>query len=277
MSRTADYVLGHSDFEIERLRIKLLSSRRYHPPINSRMQYPVGHEGPGYRLWSRRCVSMLLAEAVGPSGLVVAIDREARAVETARSRAKAAGHRNIEALVATDDDIRLPTVRCRGGPLCTSSSCDPAAMIRRAGAAVRPGGVVAFHEFAGYPPNRFQAIPRVALYDQVAAAMNTAFDAALPSPDVAGRLVASLCGAGLPSTLFCECVIGDSTSLVARWLALTYRGMLPHIARLGLEPTSVGDPETLVERLGAEADGCPRASLYSNPQICGWAVRPLIP
>jgi hypothetical protein len=36
--------------------------------------------------------------------------------------------------------------------------------------------------------------------------------------------------------LFCECVIGDSASLIARWLALTYRAMLPHIARLGLEP-----------------------------------------
>ena len=48
---------------------------------------------------------MLLAEAVGSSGSVVAIDREARAVETTCSRAKAAGYRNIEALVATDDNI----------------------------------------------------------------------------------------------------------------------------------------------------------------------------
>jgi hypothetical protein len=28
--------------------------------------------------------------------------------------------------------------------------------------------------------------------------------------------------------------------------------MLPHIARLGLEPACVGDPETFVERLKAE-------------------------
>jgi SAM-dependent methyltransferase len=177
--------------------------------------------------------------------------------------------------VATEDDI--PVARpfdAALGRYVLPHHRDPVALIRSAASAVRPGGVVAFHEFAGYPPNRFQAIPSVALYDQVAAAMNAAFDAAIPSPDVAGRLVACFAEAGLPSPhLFCECVIGDSTSLVARWLVLTYRAMLPHIARLGLEPTSVGDPETLVERLEAELAAV-RAQAVSNPQICGWAVRP---
>jgi hypothetical protein len=177
--------------------------------------------------------------------------------------------------VATDDDI--PAARpfdAALGRYVLPHHRDPAAMIRRAAAAVRSGGVVAFHEFAGYPPNRFQAIPSVALYDQVAAAMNAAFVATQPSPDVAGRLVACFAEAGLPSPhLICECVIGDSTSLVARWLALTYRAMLPHIARLGLEPTCVGDPETLAERLEAELAAV-RAQVVSNPQICGWAVQP---
>jgi SAM-dependent methyltransferase len=274
MSQATDYVLGHSDFEIERLQIQSAVLAN----ITRRLIRECNIQ-PGMRVLDIGCgagdVSMLLAEAVGPSGLVVAIDREARAVETARSRAAAAGNRNIETLVATDDDI--PAARpfdAAVGRYVLPHHRDPVAMIRRVAAAVRPGGVVAFHEFAGYPPNRFQAIPRVALYDQVAAAMNAAFDAAIPSPDVAGRLVACFAEAGLPSPgLFCECVIGDSTSLVARWLALTYRSMLPHIARLGLEPTGVGDPETLVERLEAELAAV-RAQVASNPQICGWAVRP---
>src|SRR5215510_12318744 len=175
MSQTTDYVLGHSDFEIERLQIQAAVLAN----ITRRLIRECNVQ-PGMRVLDIGCgagdVSMLLAEAVGPSGLVVAIDREARAVETARSRAEAAGHRNIEALVAT-----------------------------------------------------------------------------IPSPDVAGRLVACFTEAGLPSPhLFCECVVGDPTSLIARWLALTYRAMLPHIVRLGLERASVGDPETLVERLEAE-------------------------
>ena len=104
MSRTTDYVLGHSDFEIERLQIQAAAladiTRRLIRECNIQ---------PGMRVLDIGCgagdVSMLLAEAVGPSGLVVAIDREARAIETTRSRAEAAGHRNIEAVVATDDDI----------------------------------------------------------------------------------------------------------------------------------------------------------------------------
>jgi Methylase involved in ubiquinone/menaquinone biosynthesis len=93
MSRTADYVLGHSDFEMERLQIQgaVLAdvTRRLIGECNIQ---------PGMRILDIGCgagdVSMLLAEAVGPSGFVVAIDREARAIETVRSRAEAAGHRN---------------------------------------------------------------------------------------------------------------------------------------------------------------------------------------
>jgi SAM-dependent methyltransferase len=274
MSQTTDYVLGHSDFEIERLQIQAAVLAN----ITRRLISECNIQS-GMRVLDIGCgagdVSMLLAEAVGPSGLVVAIDREARAVETTRSRAEAAGHHNIEALVATDDVIPVATpFDAALGRNVLPHQRDPVTMIRRAASAVRPGGIVAFQEFAAYQPNRFQALPSVALYDQVVSAMNAALVATIPSPDVAGRLVECFAEAGLPSPrLICECVIGDSTSPIARWLALTYRSMLPHIVRLGLEPTSVGDPETLVERLEAELTTV-RAQVISNPQICGWAVRP---
>src|SRR5262249_1936331 len=163
-----------------------------------------------------------------------------------------AGHRNIEAVMAPDDDI--PIARAFDAALGRYVLChqrDPVAMIRRAASAVRPGGVVAFQDSARHQKG-LQALPRVALFDQVVSAMNEAFLAHVPGPDVAGRLVACFTEAGLPSPhLLCECVIGDSSSLLARWVALTYRSMIPHITRLGLEPASVGDPETLAERLEA--------------------------
>jgi SAM-dependent methyltransferase len=274
MSCKTDYVLGHSDFEIERLKLQAAALAG----ITRRLIGECDIQ-PGMRVLEIGCgagdVSMLLAEAVGPSGLVVAIDREARAVETTRSRAEVAGHRNIEAIVAIDDDI--PVARPFDAALSRYvlvHQRDPVAMIQRAASAVRPGGIVAFHEVVIYQPNRLLSLPSVALFDQVASAMNAAFVATIPSPDVGARLVACFSEAGLPSPhLIFECVIGDSSSLIVRWLALTYRSMLPHIARLGLEPASVGDPETLAERLEAELAAV-RAQVVSNVQICGWAVRP---
>jgi SAM-dependent methyltransferase len=270
---TTEYIFGHSDFEIERLEIQAAAianiTRRLIAESNIKR---------GMRVLDIGCgagdVSMLLAEAVGPSGHVLAIDREARAVETARSRAEVAGYCNIEAVVATDDNI--PTARpfdAALGRYVLHHQGDPVAMIRKAASAVRPGGVVAFHEVVAYEKGLY-SLPSVALYDQVVSAMTATFVATVPSPDVGARLVACFAEAGLPSPhLICELVIGDSTSLVPRWLALTYLSMLPHVTRLGLEPACVGDPETLVERLEAELSAV-HAQVVSNLQICGWALRP---
>ena len=184
MSQTTDYVLGHSDFEIERLQIQAAVLAN----ITRRLISECNIQS-GMRVLDIGCgagdVSMLLAEAVGPSGLVVAIDREARAVETTRSRAEVAGHRNIEVLVATDDDILVSRpFDAAMGRYVLPHQRDPVTMIRRAASAVRPGGIVAFQEFAAYQPNRFQALPSVALYDQVVSAMNGALVATIPSPDM---------------------------------------------------------------------------------------------
>jgi precorrin-6B methylase 2 len=274
MGQTTDYVLGHSHFEIERLQVQSATLAN----ITRRLIRECNIQS-GMRVLDIGCgagdVSLLLAQVVGPSGSVVAIDREARAIETTRSRAEAAGYRNVEAIIATDDEISATRLFDAAlGRNVLPHQRDPVAMIRKAAAAVRPGGIIAFQEFVAYQPNRFQALPSVALYEQVAVAMNAALVATIPSPDVAGRLVSCFLEAGLPSPhLFCECVIGDSTSQIARWLALTYRAMLPHITRLGLEPAGVGDPETLVERLEVELTAV-RAQIVSNPQICGWTVRP---
>src|SRR6516164_3839030 len=136
---TTDYVLGHSDLEIERLKIQAAAIA----DITRRLIGECDIQ-PGMRVLDIGCgagdVSMLLADAVGPSGLVVAIDREARAIETTRSRAETAGYRNIEAVMATDDDI--PIARAFDAALgryVLAHQRDPVAMIRRAAAAVRAG------------------------------------------------------------------------------------------------------------------------------------------
>jgi hypothetical protein len=73
--------------------------------------------------------------------------------------------------------------------------------------------------------------------------------------------------------LIWESIVGGYDSPLWRLFAMTYRSMLPHIARLGLAPVDAGDPDTLVDRLVAAAAAV-RAQIVSKPQSCAWAIRP---
>jgi SAM-dependent methyltransferase len=274
MSKTTAYVLGHSDFEIERLRVQAAVIG----DITRRLIRECGIE-PGMRVLDVGCgagdVSLLLAEAVGPGGHVVAIDREARAIDATRAMAETRGYRNIEAIIAAEDAIPLSKLFDAAlGRYVLVHQPDPVAMIRQVASAVRLGGVIAFHELPLYQPNTFQALPRVDLFDQISSATTAVFQATVPSPDVAGRLVSCFEEAGLPSPhLIWECIAGDYASPIAKWLALNYRSMLPHVTRLGLTPPDVGDPDTLVDRLDQQLRAA-RAQVVSRPQVCAWVVRP---
>ena len=273
MTKQADYVLGHSDFEVERLQVQAAAIAG----ITRRLIREAGIV-PGMRVLDIGCgagdVAFLLAEIVGTSGQVVAIDRNERAIETTQARSEAAGFPNVEAILATDDAIPGPPFDAAIGRYVLIHQQDPVAMIRRAAASVRGGGIIAFHEIANYYPNRFQALPQIDLFDAIAIATNAAFAATVPSPDVPGRIATCFQDAGLPSpALFWECVVGDSNSSIGRWLALSYRAMLPQMTNLGRVAPDIGDPETLVERV-EQVLKANRAQVVSNPQICAWAHCP---
>jgi ubiquinone/menaquinone biosynthesis C-methylase UbiE len=102
MNLTSVYALGHQDCEIERLQFQ----SRIIEPVTRRLIRECGIR-PRMRVLDIGCgagdVSMLLAETVGETGRVVAFDREARVIETAKARALAAGYRQIEFVVASDE------------------------------------------------------------------------------------------------------------------------------------------------------------------------------
>lgn len=86
MSKSSVYVLGHADAEVERLQ---LQGQILEPFTRRLIGACAIHEG--MRVLELGCgvgdVSLLLAEAVGTSGRIVAVDREMRAVDIARRRA----------------------------------------------------------------------------------------------------------------------------------------------------------------------------------------------
>ena len=275
MGEAPTYVLGHSDLEIERLQLQasLIDG------ITSRLIRECGI-APGMNVLDIGCgagdVSMLVADAVGPSGKVVAFDREPRAIETARIRSQKRGYRNIEFVVTSDEEWpKHAPFDAAIGRYILPHQADPVAMVRRAAASVRPGGVVAFHEIAFGYQHQFQTLPTVEVYDKISQSLGAVFEATLPQPLVGNYLAVCFEDAGLPTPrLIWECVVGDHKSGMARWTALTYRSMLPHIQRLGLEVEGEDDLDTLTERLQA-ALAAVRAQVVSRPQTCAWAIRPL--
>ena len=273
MNATPVYVLGHADPEIERLQFQagIIAD------VSRRLIRECGIR-PGMRVLDIGCgvgdVSMLLAEAVGDAGSVVAFDREAVAIEVARARALAAGHRQIEFVIASDEAFPdRPAFDAAMGRYVLHHQSDPVAMIRRAAAAVRQGGIVAFHEPAGHIGGH--TVPIVDLYVELERSLSSVFRATLPHRDVGGRLIACFEEAGLPTPrLIWEAIAGGHESPLWRLLVMTYRSVLPQIAASqGLGPGDVGDPATLADRLVAEAKAV-RAQIVSKPQSCAWAIRP---
>ena len=146
-----DYLLGTRDDEIERLGLQhrvwrpqvLACWRRAGITRGSRV-LDVG-AGPGY-------ATVDLAEIVGPAGRVVALERSARFVAVAREACARRGLSNVE-FHETDLMAELPDLRgfdaawCRWVAAFVSS---PGQLVAAVAAALRPGGVAVFHEYAHY-------------------------------------------------------------------------------------------------------------------------------
>jgi hypothetical protein len=148
----------------------------------------------------------------------------------------------VNRLIAIADDAfsGVPVFDAAIGHFVSIHQADPIAMIRRGAAAVRCAGVVAFHELV----SRTHAADRPSRR-----AGRTMRELRIPCPGAAcrRRCAAGRLSSGLPMPyLIWDSVAGCPASPVSRWLALTYRCMLPHILRLGLTLADTGDPTPLL-------------------------------
>src|SRR5215469_4398474 len=92
--RSADYPLGHTDAEHERL----IRQAAGVAPITERFFREAGI-GAGQRVLDLGSgvgdVAMLVARLVGPSGAVVAVERDPNSIDKARARVTEAGFHNV--------------------------------------------------------------------------------------------------------------------------------------------------------------------------------------
>jgi SAM-dependent methyltransferase len=195
MPEEKDYVLGTSDEEIARLGLQHCVWRPRALDAWRRAGVSVGQTvidigcGPGY-------AAMDLAEIVGPSGNVIAIDKSERFLHALETAGRRRGLTNITRYALDLDDERLPPIPADGAwaRWVFAFVRSPRELLTRVAGALKPGGVFVAHEYCDYSTWRL-APESPELEEYVQAVMKSWRDEG-GEPDIALELPAWLAGLG---------------------------------------------------------------------------------
>jgi ubiquinone/menaquinone biosynthesis C-methylase UbiE len=275
MSTPANYVLGQSTHEYERLMLqgKLLR------PFTERTFRSAG-VAPGMRVLDLGSgmgdVALLLADMVGPRGCVVGLDRDATALERARQRTAEQGCSSWVSFQATnlEDFATADLFDAVVGRYILLYQPDAASTLRQLARFLKPGGIVAFHELDFPDPHSSQ--PPCALWDQVYALVGEAFRRAGAPPDFGRRVGPAFVGAGLPfPSIITENLVGGARgSYVYPWVANTLLSVAPRLKDLGLTPPDVALDATLAQAL-EDAVIAAGSQVLAPTQYGAWTRKPL--
>jgi ubiquinone/menaquinone biosynthesis C-methylase UbiE len=248
--RHPDYHLGNTDAEHERLirqAIRLAPvTERFFREAGIRSGQEVLGLGAGVG-----DVAMLVAKIVGPSGKVVAIERDTYTINRARARAADTCLDNID-FVQTDvaeysTDLMFDAVV---GRYILQFLPNPVAALRSVAKRIRPGGIVAFQEGSWLP---FLSLSRhLPLWYATASLLHETGVRAGVNLEMGPGLHKAFQEAGLPAPqMRLEMELARDPDFV-RWVSDSLRSVLPQIQKLELSPEALGDLDTLQERLQNE-------------------------
>jgi len=250
--RSADYPLGNTDAEHERL----IRQAACVAPITERFFREAGI-GPGQRVLDLGSgvgdVAMLAARMVGPSGEVVAIERDRNAIAKASARVTEAGFHNVSFSESNVNEIMdEKPFDAVVGRFILMYLPDPVATLRAISQLVRPGGVFVFQEPCWVPV--LAHLASLPLWFATASLIDKTMRAASANHDMGTELYHTFVEAGLPGpTVRIELPMGKEPYL-AQWYYDTLRSLLPQIEQLRMPIESLGKLDTLVQRLQAEVE-----------------------
>ena len=230
-----DYALGRTNAEYERL----IEQAEMLRPLTERMLRAAG-VGAGMHVLDVGCglgdVSFLVSELVGSAGSVLGIDLDGVALRVAEERRAARGTTNVAFHQGDARSVASARVfDAAVGRLILMYMSDPTAALRLIGERVRPGGVLAFHEWAaGMLPASAPNLPVLASFQ---ALIGKTFERSGARLDMGAELAGCMRDAGLESEprplAEINVCIGQNAVVYRRW-ALFARSMLPKIVEYGL-------------------------------------------
>ena len=247
--RSAEYPLGHTDAEHERL---IRQAARV-APITERFFREAGI-GPGQRVLDLGSgvgdVAMLVARMVGPSGEVVAIERDRNSIAKASARVSEAGFHNVSFNESNVNEIpHEKAFDAAVGRFILMYLPDPVATLRSISQVVRPGGVIVFQEPTWVPVlAHLAALP---LWFATASLIDKTMRVSA-NHDMGAELYDTFVEAGLPApTVRMELPMGKEPYL-AQWYYDTLSSLLPQVEQLHMPVESLGPLNTLMQRLQSE-------------------------
>lgn len=246
------YVCGHSPAELARL-----SAQAAFFGDITRLFLEQAGITTGMRVFDLGCgagdVSFLAARLVGPSGFVLGVDRAVEALEAAGRRAQAQGLTQVKFRQAEIRDLpKESPVDALVGRFVLMHQADPAAALRQAARAVRPGGLVAFLESdLRASLARVHSRPHSPTYARILETFVRVIEAAGAHPDLGLRLgqVFALAGLPAPRLWLQSRVEGGPGASIYRYLVESLRSMRPQAESLGITTPVWSDLDRLEEEL----------------------------
>jgi SAM-dependent methyltransferase len=196
MTTERDYVLGTHDEEIARLG---LQHRVWRPVVSDcwqRAGITVGKRvldvgaGPGY-------ATVDLAEIVGPTGQVVALERSSKFVSAMKERTRTLGLTNVKIyeLDLMIDDLPPGSFDFSWCRWVLSFVAEPGVVVGKIAGAIKQGGFAIFHEYGHYETWRY--LPRLSSHEKFRAHVVATWRESGGEPDSAPALPALLADNGL--------------------------------------------------------------------------------
>jgi ubiquinone/menaquinone biosynthesis C-methylase UbiE len=263
------YLLGHTTDELNRL----IEQGRFFGDLTEHILTLAGL-GAGMRVLDIGCgtgdVSFLAARLVGKTGSVIGVDRSAEAIQVAEQRATRAGLTNVRFLTADLAELVIDEpVDALVGRLILLYLAEPAGLLRRLSAFVKPDGIIAFQELT---TDGAISEPRCPLYELTGERIIATFERAGADPRAGLKLSRYFVDAGLPAPqmLLSGRVEQGLDSDIYEWLTQLTRTLLPVMQRSGVATAEEVEIDTLASRLRAEAVAL-NAVLVAPPFIGAWA------